>query len=388
MVKLIRVITRLNVGGPAQHAILLTSSLRSRSFDCQLVTGVVEPPEGDMIALARQLDVTPVVIPTLRNRISPLGDFLSLVRLIRLFLRERPDIVHLHLFKARILGGIAARLLRVPIVVETFHGTLFSEYYRPGMSRLLVRVERIFARWMDAVVAVSRGIGAELVRLKVAPNDKIYVIPLGLDLEKFRDHGRARGTLRRELGLAGDVQLVGSVARLVPIKGLNFFVEAAARVTRLIPWAHFVIVGDGPERAELERQVHAHDLGGKVRFLGWRSDLARIYPDLDIVVLSSLNEGTPVSVLEAMAAGRPVVATSVGGVPDVVVDGRTGVLVPPRDVEALAEAITALLKDPESRQRLGEAAQAAVMPAFSISRLAGDMEALYRRLIEQRTRRR
>lgn len=388
MAKIIRVITRLNVGGPAQHAILLTSSLRSRNFDCQLITGVVDPPEGDMMALARQLDVTPVVIPTLRNRIAPLGDFLSLVRLIRLFLRERPEIVHLHLFKARILGGIAARLTRVPIVVETFHGTLFSEYYGPGIRRLLIQVERVLARWMVAIVAVSQAIGGELARLKVAQQDKIHVVPLGLDLQKFRDQSKARGLLRQELGLASGVPVVGTVARLVPIKGLKFLVEAAANVTQAVPGVHFIIVGDGSERSQLQQQVEDHGLNGKVRFLGWRSDLAHIYPDFDVVVLSSLNEGTPVSLLEAMAAGRPVVATSVGGVPDLVLNGHTGVLVPPRDAGALAEAITALLKDPELRQRLGEMAQAAVVPAFSIDRLVGDMEAFYRRLLEQRTRRR
>lgn len=384
---LIRVITRLNIGGPAQHVVLLTAHLAQRGFDCMLTTGRVDPHEGDMSDLAARLGCTPVVVPTLRNGAGVLSDLRSLLALYRHFRRVRPSIVHLHLLKARALGGLAARLARVPIVVETFHGTLFSEYYHPAVTPLLVWGERLLARVMDAVIVVSEAVAEEVTRWRIAPASKIRVIPLGLNLEPFRRATGQRGRLRAELGVDGDVPLIGAVGRLVPIKGLSDLIAASAEVLLAVPKAQFVIVGDGPERAGLERDARERGILGQVRFLGWRRNLHYVYPDLDVVVLPSLNEGTPVAVIEAMAAGRPVVATRVGGVPDVVRDGETGILVPPRTPTALVRAIIAVLQDRALGERLGRAAQADVLSRYAIGRLADEMEAFYRMLLQRRAAR-
>jgi len=379
--RVLRVITRLNIGGPAQHVILLTAALGGMGWDPLLVTGRVDPDEGDMGDLAGQAGIEPIVIESLRNGAGLLADARSVVALYRLCQRERPAIVHLHLLKARLLGALAARWAGVPVVVETFHGTLLAGYYAAPVTRVLAWVERWLARRMDAVVAVSSAVAAELAAFGVA-RDRVHVIPLGLDLERFRRAG-LQPTLRRALGLAEEVPLVGTVGRLVPIKGLEIFIDAAALIRRSLPDVHFVIVGDGALRAVLERRAHAAGLGGQVHFLGWRRDLEELYPDLDLVMLSSLNEGTPVSIIEAMAAGRAVVATRVGGVPDVITDGVTGVLTPPRDPATLAAAAVGLLGDPGRRRQLGEAARAAVLQRFTAGRLARDVDTFYRALLAE-----
>lgn len=381
--RVLRVITRLNIGGPAQHVVLLTAALDRMGWDTTLVTGRVDPEEGDMGDLAAQVGVAPFVIGSLRNGAGLLADASTTLALYRLFRRERPAIVHLHLLKARLLGGLAARWAGVPVVIETLHGTLLAGYYRPPVTGLLVRLERWLARRMDAVIAVSPAVAGELAAFGIAPADRVHVIPLGLDLERFRREG-LKPTLRRALGLSEEVPLVGTVGRLVPIKGLDTFVDAAALIARVIPLAEFVIVGDGALRGSLERRARDAGLGGQVHFLGWRRNLEELYPDLDLVMLTSLNEGTPVSIIEAMAAGRAVVATRVGGVVDLVDDGVTGVLVPPRDPGALAAAAVELLRDPERRRRMGEAARSAVLPRYGAGRLAADMDALYRGILARR----
>ena len=384
MPKVVRVITRLNIGGPAQHVISLTTHLHARGYLTTLVTGRVDGHEGDLGDLAVRNDVSPVVVPTLRNRSSVLADLHALVHLWRIFRRERPMIAHLHLLKARALGAVAARLAGVPVVVETLHGTLFSEYYRPLVSRFLLFGERWLARMMDAIIAVSEEVAAEVVRLGLAPADKVHVISLGLELTRFIGQADGPGALRAELGIPDTTPLIGSVGRLVPIKGLSYLIKAAPFVLRAAPKAHFVFVGDGTERPVLERQVHQAGLAAQTHFLGWRKDVELIYPDLDIVVLSSLNEGTPVAIIEAMAAGRAVVATHVGGVPDIVLDGETGVLVPPKDPEALADAIVKLLADANLRRRLGVAAREAVHPRYAVGRLVEDMDIFYRQLFARK----
>jgi glycosyltransferase involved in cell wall biosynthesis len=375
--KVVRVITRLNIGGPAVHAVLLARRLGNGEGPAVLVTGEVEPHEGDMRHLAEAAGLRLVRIPTLRNSAGLREDLLSLIHLYRVFRRERPTIAHLHLTKARVLGGIAARLAGVPVVLETFHGTLFDGYFGRVKTRILLGVERLIARLMDGIIAISDRVAADLVARRVAPADRIQVVPLGLDLGRFETPA-ATGRLRAALGVDAGTPLVGAVARLVPIKGLQTFVEAAAIVVGAEPRARFAIVGDGPERPALERQVKALALADHLTMLGWRRDVADLYPDLDVVVQPSLNEGTPLTLIEAMAAGRAVVATRVGGVPDLVTDGADGVLVPAGNAPALAEAVVRLLGDPQQRRRLGEAARHTARRRFSSDRLVSDMDALYR----------
>lgn len=376
--KVMRVITRLNVGGPAQHAILLTSGLRRERFATTLIAGSTDSDEGDMSFLAERHGVRAMELPILGNGRGPVADLRAFLSLYRIMRQEAPDIVHLHLLKARVLGGLAAKLAGVPIIVETFHGHLFRGYYGRAMTALLLMAERILGwRVVDRVVALSEGQKRELMQYGICDPSKISVIPLGLDLHRFDDSAHLAGELRRELGVQDGTVLLGAIGRLVPIKGLTYLLSAVDRLRRAADMRFcLLIVGDGPLRRALERQVRKLGLEGVVRFLGWRFDLERVYADLDIVVLSSLNEGTPVCLLEAMAAGKAVVATDVGGVPDLVHDG-TGLLVPPGSADALEQAIRRYVTDPGLRRSAGERGRQTVYSKYDVSMLVENTTQFY-----------
>ncbi len=381
-VKIVHIITRLNVGGPAQLAVSMTAKLNGRSFESKLVTGLTDSHEGDMSFVAENHGIHPVFVENMRNEAGLLGDLRAFWQLFRLIKREKADIVHLHLLKARFLGGLAAKFARVPVIVETFHGNLFGGYYGKLTTAAILGAER-FLGWliMDRVIAISERQKEELIRYRICPPKKLDVIPLGLELDKFLSCAEFRGQLRRELGISERTVLLGVVGRLVAIKGIGYLLNALHLVVQATDTEFCLLVlGDGLTRKDLEAQVSTLGIGGKVRFLGWRFDLEKIYADLDIVILSSLNEGTPLSLIEAMAAGKAVVATRVGGVPDVVEEGRTGLLVPPKDPSALAQAIVRLLGDASLRNSLGDKAKSSVFPKYDVSRLIQDMRKYYRGL--------
>lgn len=377
-IRVARIITRLNVGGPAIQALLLAERLDPKRYQTLLVCGLAGAREGDMLALRGNLNVVPIRVPELRREIAPLVDLRALARLVLLLRRFRPDVVHTHMAKAGLLGRLAARVAGAPVVVHTFHGNVLRGYFDTTRAHFFLHLERLMARLSTRIVAISPRQRAEVLALHIAPPEKVVELPLGLDLAPFLE---ARpGVLRRELGIAVDVPLVGIVARLVPIKGVDIFIDAAARLTALRPDTHFIVVGDGELREQLIGRATSLGLGERVRFLGWRADLPAIYADLDVVALTSHNEGTPVSVIEALAAGRTVVATRVGGVPDLLEE--CGVLVEDGNAAGVADAIEALLADPARRLRLGEAGRRRVYPALDAATLLGNVDNLYTSLVD------
>ncbi|NLH06241.1 MAG: glycosyltransferase family 4 protein [Chloroflexi bacterium] len=378
-IRVMRIIARLNIGGPAVHVSLLTAGLNDGEFTSRLVTGVIGEAEGDMSYLAREMGVEPVVIPTMRREIEPLNDLRTLRALTRLMREFRPHVVHTHTAKAGFVGRLAARLTGVPVVVHTFHGHVFHGYFGPAKTRLFIELERLAARGSDVILTISERLRGDLLAYRIAPPEKIRVVPLGLPLDSLRDLDGLRGGLRRELGVSTDTQLVGIIGRLVPIKNHDLFLAAARRVREERPDTHFVIVGDGERRAELEALVQEMGLADAVTFTGWRDDLPGIYADLDVLVISSRNEGTPVSIIEAMAAGVPVVSTDVGGVADVLLGGELGRLTPPSDADALARGIVEALC--EGRGPRTEAARTRAFEQYGAARLVEDMRALYRELL-------
>jgi glycosyltransferase involved in cell wall biosynthesis len=386
-IKILRVIARLSIGGPAIHVVLLTAGLDRKRFESLLVSGRENPGEGSMLDYALSHGVQPIIIPEIVGEFS-LGpqELRALVRLYRLMRRERPHIVHTHTAKAGFVGRLAARLARVPAVVHTFHGHILHGYYSPRKTQLLRGMERILTRLTNHIIAVSEQVRQDLVTYGVAPAEKILVVPLGLELEPFLDGSQSRGAFRRELNLNGGERLVGIVGRLFPIKNHRLFLDAAALMARQERVARFVIVGDGVLRPEMEQYAHALDIADRVVFTSWRRDLPRIYADLDVLAVTSNNEGTPVSAIEAMAAGCPVVATRVGGLPDLISDGETGYLVPPGDAQAVSAAMLRLLREPEMARRMGQAARALVRERFAAQRLVSDMERLYPELLGQSCR--
>lgn len=386
--RILRLVTRLNIGGPAIHTILLTARLNSGDFRSRLVTGQEAPTEGNLLGLAAANGVRPIVVSEIGREVSPLDDTAAELKLMRIIGRLRPDVVHTHTAKAGTLGRIAAAALRVPVIVHTYHGHVFHSYFSRWQTRAFLQIERALARVTQAIVTVGEKQREEILSYGIGTPDKVHAIPLGLELERFIGCERRRGELRQELGILPEQPLIGIVARLVPVKAHEDFLRAAAHVCRTRPDAAFLIVGDGERRAELEALTGELGLNENVRFLGWRSDLERIYADLDVVALSSLNEGSPVALIEALAAGRPVAATDVGGVREVVVSGETGLLTPAREPEALARSICSLLEDRELAGRLGECGRRHVYPHHTIGRLSADLAGLYRSMLSARRRER
>jgi glycosyltransferase involved in cell wall biosynthesis len=324
---------------------------------------------GDGIALRR--------VPALGREISPIDDLRALAAIAGIAHEFRPHIVHTHLAKAGAIGRVAARLAGARAVVHTYHGTVFRGYFGGMKSRAVVGIEQALSHITTRIVAITPSQRRELIELGIGDERKVVEIPLGFDLAPFLntpDQNEARD----RLGLPRGVPVVAIVARLVPVKDVSLFLRAMAKV----PGPTLaLVVGDGELRASLESESAKLGLAARCRFVGWQRDVASVYAAADVVALTSRNEGSPVSIIEAMAAGRAVVCTAVGGVPDVVRRG-TGILVPPADAAAFAAAVSTLLADPGQRAELGAAARRAVHPAYDASRLVSDMTRLYESVLE------
>ena len=383
-VRVARVIARLNIGGPAQHAILLAAGLDRTRFSTTLVTGVVGRGEGDFSGMAHARGVDPVVIPELGRAIHPARDLMALIKLVRLFRALRPDIVHTHTAKAGTLGRLAARFARVPVKIHTFHGHVLEGYFPRPVTRAFLEIERRLARTTDRLVTVSPRLKAQLLAMGIGRPEQVEVVPLGLDLERFRRALPASPTLRPSLGLAEGAPLLGIVGRLVPIKDHATLFRALARLHAEGRIAHLAVVGDGEERVRLEGLARSLGLGLQIHFLGWRVDLETILGELDVVICASRNEGTPVALIEAMATGTPVLSTEVGGVADLVTHGLTGWLVSPGDPDAMARGIRHLLDDGPLRGRLAAAGREVALDRHEVACLISRVEVLYTDLLPKK----
>jgi glycosyltransferase involved in cell wall biosynthesis len=385
-VKIIRLITRLNIGGPAIQATRLTIDLAARGYTTTLLHGRLGEAEGDMRYLLPAGGVDVRYLDSLRRPIAPLADARALGAILNTLRAVRPDIVHTHMAKAGLLGRIAALIYNRTSgrhhparLVHTYHGHVLEGYFRPSVSSTFMAVERLLARHTDALIAVSARIRDELVeRFHIAPRTKFHVVPLGFDLAPLAAIDEAaRVSAREALQVPRDAAVVTTVGRLTAIKNHALLLDAGSIVVERAPHVVFLIAGDGELRGDLEARAAA-DMHGHVRFLGWRRDLATIYAATDVFALTSRNEGTPVALIEAMAAGVPGVATRVGGVADVVTDPGVGTLVPADDPGELAAAIVSLLASPQTRREIGARARASVIGRFDVRRLVDDVDDLYR----------
>jgi glycosyltransferase involved in cell wall biosynthesis len=369
--RVLRLVTRLNIGGPARQALLLTKELQDR-FPTTLAAGRPTETEGEMT----DPDVAVRYVPLVRP-LHPESDLRALRAVRRLVLETRPAIVHTHMAKAGMVGRLTAGTVRPkPRTVHTFHGHVLDGYFRPSVQRSFVEIERRMAAHTDVLVTVSDEIRDGLLDLGIGRPEQYQVIRLGFDLSAYSAVDAPTGTLRKMLDLDADVPLVGVIGRLVPIKDLVTAIRAIARLDGV----HLVFVGDGECRPKLEVQARALGVVDRVHFTGWW-DVPAALSDLDVVLLTSKNEGTPVSLIEAAAAGRPVVATRVGGVALVVEDGTTGFLAPAGDTVALAAYVDRLLTSPALRRSMGTAARQRALDRFSKDRLLGDVSGLYDRLL-------
>jgi glycosyltransferase involved in cell wall biosynthesis len=407
--KILRIIARLNVGGPARHVVWLSEGLKPLGYETALVTGVVPPGEDDMTYFAEAAGVTPQVIPQMSREISA-NDLVAVWKLYRLMRRERPDIIHTHTAKAGSVGRVAGLMYRwltpgtligkprACRFVHTYHGHVFHSYYSPAKTKLFLTIERALARWAtDRIVVISKQQRHEINdTFRVGRAEQFAVIPLGLDLDAFTNWQERRLQLRRELNLPDDDMLIGIVGRLTEVKNHELFLQAAARLKELesadpsAQGIRFLVIGDGKLRPTLEAQAQQLGLAKDVLFLGTRTDPEVFYPGLDIVALTSLNEGTPLTLIEAMANARPVVATAVGGVVDLLGERASesagysvcerGISAPTGNAEVFAQALDRLIRDPALRQELGERGRKFVVQNYAKERLFSDISNLYQEL--------
>ena len=399
-IKILRIIARLNIGGPAVHSILLTRYLINDRFDSILIAGMIGKSEGDMMYLAEANNIKPVLIKELGREISWNDDIIAFLKILRIVFKERPDIIHTHTAKAGTLGRTAGIIYNTisshkAYLVHTFHGHIFNSYFSTLKTNLFILIERVLARFTDKIIVISKGQEKELSkRLNIKDKSKLELIPLGLDLSPFYEAEKYCGLFKRELELDDDTKLIGIIGRLVPVKNHRMFLDAVKKYKEIDnKKVKFIIIGDGELGEELKKYSIDFGIKDDVIFTGWRKDLENIYSDLDMVVITSFNEGTPVSIIEAMAAGKPVIATDVGGVRDIFTPKleirnskfeiqEEGILINSNDSDSLSEGIDFLLDNPEMAKDMGKNGRVAVKERFDIQRLVNDMEKMYEKLLK------
>lgn len=362
----------------------LQKEMRRLGVDETLVAGSVDSGEADLAIMLGESEF--IRVGSLLRPVRPVSDMRAYRALDGIIRRVSPDVVHTHMSKAGLIGRLAALRRRIPVVVHTFHGHVLEAYFSPVVGRLVKVAERELARRTTALLTVGEGVRQDLERFGVAPRSRVHVVPAGIDLDPFVDIGLPGGSLRKELGIPTEARAVGFAGRFVPVKRIDRLADALRHVADAVPDAYFVVCGDGPDRPFLEALAADTRLGPRLHLVGWLSDLRAFYEAVDLVILASANEGTPISLIEAGAAGRPVVATRVGGVADVVTDGETGFVVED-NAAAIAAGTIDLLDRPELARSMGAAGRSRVLERYSAARLASDLVAVYERELSSRTNR-
>lgn len=394
-IKVLRIIARLNIGGPAIHVILLSHGLNRDRFKSLLVSGSMSPDEGDMSYLLEGKDIAVISIPELSRELNLLKDAVALWKLYKVIKKEKPHIIHTHTAKAGALGRLAGFIHNLSILnqknkvklVHTFHGHVLSGYFGRLKNSLFLWIEKILALFSSRIITLSESNKNDLIALRICKEDKIDVIHLGFELGKFLEV-RPKENKALKIGIIG---------RLVPVKNHKLFIDVASIVLKSFPRDNlsFEIVGDGELLGELKKQALGLKISDNINFHGWRKDLDNVYSNLDIVALTSVNEGTPVSLIEAMASGRAVVATDVGGVRDLLGDKfntgiaedgnfeilERGVIVKSHDKDSFAKALILLLQNAQLRKDLGKQARYFAEKEFAIGKLVSNIENLYSKLI-------
>lgn len=386
MPKVLRIINRFNIGGPTYNAAFLTKFI-SEDYETLLVGGLPEQDESDSLHILEDYGVKPLLIPEMK-RIPNFKSDREAYRKIKQIIEEfQPDIVHTHAAKAGALGRRAAKACGVPVIVHTFHGHVFHSYFGKAKTLLYKIIERRLAKISTGIIAISPMQKQELSAVhSICSPDKIKVIPLGFDLLKFRENlAEKRTETRQNWKLKDDEVAVAIVGRLAPIKNHGLFLDVLALLAEKGIRARYFIVGDGQEKTMIEKRAKELEdqYGLNIELTSWIKDIATFNTGMDIICLSSDNEGTPVSLIEAQASGVPVISTNVGGVKDILDEGNTGFVVPKKDPEAFAEKLQLLIENKEIRTKMSQNGWNFVRDKFHYTTLVKNMENYYAELIEK-----
>ena len=394
MPRVLRITNRLNIGGPTYNVALLSKHLAPK-YETMLVAGMKDESEASSEFIVQKMGLKPTYVSNMFRSISLAKDWKAYQEIKQLIRQFKPDIVHTHAAKPGTLGRLAAWECGVPVIVHTFHGHVFHSYFSPLKTRIFLMIERALARISSRIIAISPKQKEELGDIyKIAATDKIATVPLGFDLNRFReDQVNKRIEFRQKHRITDDEVAIGIIGRLVPVKNHDLFLQAIQAVkAKTNKKIRAFIVGDGEERPRLEQLTK--DLGidmvgheemmtkkATVTFTSWIKNVDEVYAGLDIVALSSLNEGTPVSLIEAQAANKPIVTTNVGGVGDVTIPNKTALLSPSKDLEAFSENLLKLVDSQALRFEMGASGNDFVEEKYSYKRLTRDMDHLYESLL-------
>jgi glycosyltransferase involved in cell wall biosynthesis len=386
-IRVLRIINRFNIGGPTYNATFLTKFL-SDDFETLLIGGLPEPDESDSLHIPQEYGIQPLLIPELKRTPNPFDDRKAYRRIKKIIEEFKPHIVHTHASKAGALGRKAAFSLKVPVVVHTFHGHVFHSYFGPIKTAIFKTIERGLAKKSDGIIAISSLQKNELVNIhKISNASKVKVISLGFNLSKYHEAVSRRKELRSNLNLTDDEVAIAIVGRLAPIKNHKMFLEAIEMVADKTNKKIVVfIVGDGAERENIELKIQSISKKDSCRIVmtSWITDIASFNAAIDIICLTSNNEGTPVSLIEAQAANIPIVATDVGGVRDVVLSDETAFLVAKNDTSSFAEKLLCLIEDEKIRQKMSQNGWNFVKANFDYTSLVENMELYYRELLKNK----
>jgi len=398
MAKVLRIINRLNLGGPSYNVAYLSKYL-SDKYETKVLSGYKDESEASSDFILENLGIEAEYIPGMERAINPRNDYKAYRHIYKIIKEYKPDVVHTHASKSGFLGRLAAANLKVPVIVHTFHGHVFHSYFGKLKTRMFIELERYLARRSTKLIAISPAQRLELVEsFSIAKKEKFEIVRLGFDLQRFQeDMVEKRSSFRNEFSILDDEIAIGIIGRLVPIKNHTFFLNVINRVRNSTDKKIRVfIVGDGESRADIEAQASQLNLDFSTEkdhkhrkilcFTSWRKDIDRINAGMDIIALTSLNEGTPVSVIEALASTNPVISTKVGGVEDIVQENESGLLYDLDDESGFADGLLTLISDSDMRKKMGEIGKQFVLEQYHYLRLAREVEQLYDKLLQKTDR--
>ena len=395
MPKVLRIINRFNLGGPTYNAALLSKYL-SPEFETLLYGGAIDKTEGDASFIVRNLGIEPLFIPEMHRSLNLFQDIKAYKKIKKIILEYKPDIVHTHASKAGALGRLAANKCGVPVIVHTFHGHVFDKYFSILSSTFYINIERYLAKKSSKIIVLSDKQKNDIVnKFKICPEEKVEIISLGFDLDKFQENiDVKRKNFRNEYKIADDEIAIAIIGRLVPIKNHELFLNAVKYVSsRTNKKLKVFIVGDGESKNDIQKKAVELNLqftenkseskNHLITFTSWIKEIDVVVAGADIIALTSLNEGTPVSLIEAQAGNKPIVSTNVGGIENVVIPGETALLSPNNDMQAFAENLLKLVESEDLRNKLSQQGWENVKKKFHFMRLVNDIKNLYNNLLKQ-----
>lgn len=382
--RVLHIITRMTRGGAQENTRATVLELRKKGYEVTLMTGPSWGEEGEILSQALEEGLEVVILPELVREVRPWKDLVSLAKLSLWLAKNRYDIIHTHSSKAGFLGRLAARFQGIPVVVHTPHGHVFHSYFPPWKERLFLSLERWAANWADRLIAVTERGREEHLEAGEGTRRKWIVIPSGVNEERFQKPLSQNEKILNRFKITSNKKIIGFVGRLAPVKGAQYFIEALPQIFKTVPDTHSFVVGDGEEKSRLQKRVEELGLNGGVTFVGHQDEIPEWMSLFDVLIVPSLNEGMGRVIAEAGLLSKAVVGSRVGGIPDLIEDGKTGLLVEPRNSSEIARAVTRLLADPALRERLGKGLRAKVLQGFTEDQMVEEIHHLYQEVMKEK----